>query len=173
MKNRSRPRPMEAVNETALLYHSPSILSFDDLSPQAFLTSKLTIFPSTFSTCSLPDLNLCLCPDFILLPIVETTKLDSVEMDSHAVHNMIPSVVLTALAIGLVTARVYARSRICARLELSDWVIVAALVTNFISTGGSYMNTNKRFFGVYSSFRSASWLCLSLVRLLHPLRLLR
>jgi hypothetical protein len=53
----------------------------------------------------------------------------SVAMDSRAVHDLIPSAVLTALAIGFVTARFCARVRILGKLESSDWVVAAALVT--------------------------------------------
>lgn len=61
--------------------------------------------------------------------------MDSLDMDSHAVHNIIPSAVLTALAIALVTARFCARARIHGKLELSDWVVAAALVANFLPIG--------------------------------------
>lgn len=56
-------------------------------------------------------------------------------MDPHAVHNLIPSAVLTALAIGLVTARFYARVHIYGKLELGDWLVAAALVTNLSPIG--------------------------------------
>jgi hypothetical protein len=69
----------------------------------------------------------------------------SVAMDSRAVHDLIPSAVLTALAIVLVTARFCARARILGKLESSDWVVAAALVTIFFQLGKLYDADKKKF----------------------------
>ncbi|CRG87261.1 hypothetical protein PISL3812_04278 [Talaromyces islandicus] len=53
--------------------------------------------------------------------------MNNLAMDTRAVNSLIPSAVLTVLAIGLVTARFGARARILGRLEPSDWVVAASL----------------------------------------------
>lgn len=64
--------------------------------------------------------------------------MNGLSMDPHAVHNLIPSAVLTAAAIGFVTARFGARARIRGKLQSSDWVVGGALVRNRFFSLGEY-----------------------------------